>query len=43
MGNGASREEQLYQAVQNGNTHAVEVLRHEGASLEVTIITKFVS
>jgi hypothetical protein len=34
MGNGASKEEQLYQAVQNGNTNAVKALRHDGASLE---------
>ena len=43
MGNGASKEEQLFQAVQNGNSKAVEALRHEGASLEVTIVTKFVT
>jgi hypothetical protein len=37
MGNGASKEEQLYQAVQNGNTNAVKALRHDGASLEVRV------
>lgn len=34
MGNGASKDEQLYQAVLNGNTSAVNALRHDGASLE---------
>lgn len=38
MGNGASKEEQLYQAVQNGNTSAVKALRHDGAALEVIIL-----
>ncbi|KAG0599459.1 hypothetical protein M758_12G153700 [Ceratodon purpureus] len=34
MGNGTSREEQLYQAVQNSNHNAVKALRRDGASLE---------
>jgi len=38
MGNGSSKEEQLYQAVQNGNTNAVKALRHDGAELEVIIL-----
>lgn len=38
MGNGASKDEQLYQAVLNGNTSAVNALRHDGASLEVRIV-----
>jgi len=35
MGNSTSKEEQLYQAVQNGNHNAVKALRRDGASLEV--------
>ena len=38
MGNGASKEEQLYQAVQNGNTNAVKALRQDGAALEVRVL-----
>ncbi|CAK9218263.1 unnamed protein product [Sphagnum jensenii] len=34
MGNGLTKEEQVYQAVQNGNHNAVKALRREGASLE---------
>jgi ankyrin repeat protein len=34
MGNGQTKEEQVYQAVQNGNHNAVKALRREGASLE---------
>jgi protein neuralized len=34
MGNGTSKEEQLYQAVQNSNYNAVKALRRDGASLE---------
>lgn len=37
MGNGLTKEEQVYQAVQNGNHNAVKALRREGASLEVNI------
>lgn len=36
MGNGQTKEEQLYQAVQSGNHGTVKALRREGASLEVT-------
>ena len=36
MGNGTSKEEQLYQAVQNGNHNTVKALRRDGASLEVS-------
>jgi hypothetical protein len=36
MGNGASKEEQLYQAVVNSNHNAVKALRRDGASLEVS-------
>ncbi len=35
MGNGQTKEEQVYHAVQNGNHNAVKTLRREGASLEV--------
>jgi hypothetical protein len=38
MGNGATKEEQLYQAVQNGNHNAVKALRRDGAALEVSLI-----
>ncbi|CAM6019708.1 unnamed protein product [Sphagnum balticum] len=34
MGNGQTKEEQLYQAVQSGNHGTVKALRREGASLE---------
>lgn len=34
MGNGTSKEEQLYQAVANSNHNAVKALRRDGASLE---------
>lgn len=38
MGNSTSKEEQLYQAVQNGNHNTVKALRRDGASLEVRIV-----
>ncbi|XP_024373874.1 putative E3 ubiquitin-protein ligase XBAT35 isoform X1 [Physcomitrium patens] len=34
MGNGTSKEEQLYQAVQTGNVRVVKALQHDGTSLE---------
>jgi hypothetical protein len=40
MGNGLTKEEQVYQAVQNGNHNAVKALRREGASLEVNHSSK---
>lgn len=42
MGNGASKEEQLYQAVQIGNTNAVKALRHDGAAIEVNLLLSIV-
>jgi hypothetical protein len=40
MGNGQTKEEQVYYAVQNGNHNAVKALRREGASLEVNHSSK---
>jgi hypothetical protein len=37
MGNGTSKEEQLYQAVQSSNHNTVKALRRDGASLEVRL------
>lgn len=34
MGNGMSKDEQLYEAVKNSNHNAVKSLRRDGASLE---------
>lgn len=36
MGNGMSKDEQLYEAVKNSNHNAVKSLRRDGASLEVS-------
>lgn len=41
MGNGTSKEEQLYQAVQTGNVRVVKALQHDGTSLEVRVVLKF--
>ena len=39
MGSGPSKDELLYQEVQNGNHDAVKSLRRNGASLEVIKIS----